>query len=148
MQLFNRYPAAVAKLSGGDAMPCLCGTVRFYPMHGNVLIETDVAGLPDTESGFFAMHIHEGSNCLGEGFPQAGNHYNPKRLPHPRHPGDLPPLLSCDGRAYQIVMTDRFCLSEIVGRTVILHSDPDDFRSQPSGNAGVKIACGKICPGM
>ena len=46
--------------------------------------------------------------------------------------------------AFQIFLTDRFTICEIVGRTVIVHSGPDDFTTQPSGNAGSKIACGQI----
>ena len=53
--------------------------------------------------------------------------------------------MQCCGRAYLAVRTDRFRVQEIIGRTVVIHSDPDDFRSQPAGNAGTKIACGVIC---
>lgn len=63
---------------------------------------------------------------------------------HPKHAGDLPPLLACQGSAYLSVKTDRFCVEDILGRTVVIHSDPDDFHSQPAGNAGKKIACGVI----
>ena len=48
------------------------------------------------------------------------------------------------GKAYLKVLTGRFRLEEVIGRTVILHRDPDDFHTQPSGNAGTKIACGVI----
>jgi Cu-Zn family superoxide dismutase len=50
----------------------------------------------------------------------------------------------CKNRAYLSVLTDRFNVSDIIGRTVIIHNMPDDFTSQPSGNAGEKIACGVI----
>lgn len=60
------------------------------------------------------------------------------------HAGDLPPLLSCQGNAYLSVKTDRFSVNEIIGRTVVIHSNPDDFHTQPAGNAGKKIACGVI----
>lgn len=63
---------------------------------------------------------------------------------HPKHAGDLPPLLECKGQAYLSVKTDRFTVDEIIGRTVIIHSDSDDFSTQPTGNAGRKIACGVI----
>ena len=72
------------------------------------------------------------------------SHYNPKNQPHPSHAGDLPPLLSCKGSAYMQVKTDRFRICDIIGRTVIIHSDIDDFRTQPSGDAGEKTACGVI----
>ena len=49
------------------------------------------------------------------------------------------------GNAYLSVKTDRFSVSDVIGRTVVVHSNPDDFHSQPAGNAGTKIACGVIC---
>ena len=58
--------------------------------------------------------------------------------------GDLPPLLSCNGNAYMTVKTDRFKVKDIIGRTVIIHYRADDFRTQPSGDSGEKIACGII----
>ena len=103
-----------------------------------------ISGLPDTEAGFFALHIHEGGDCNGAGFPGTGGHYDPNGREHPRHAGDLPSLLSNHGSAYLAVLTDRFRVEEVIGRTVVIHDQPDDFRSQPSGNAGDKIACGVI----
>ncbi|MBQ4317365.1 MAG: superoxide dismutase family protein, partial [Clostridia bacterium] len=104
----------------------------------------DISGLPNTSSGFFGFHIHEGNNCLGNKFENTGNHYNPNRLPHPLHAGDMPPLISCNGNAFLAFFTDRFSIDEIIGKTVVIHSNPDDFTTQPSGNAGTKIACGVI----
>ena len=77
-------------------------------------------------------------------FADAKTHYNPKSCPHPYHAGDLPPLFSANGYAYSAVLTDRFTVDEIIGKTVVIHSSPDDFTTQPSGNAGRKIACGVI----
>jgi len=145
MWIPNRRPGAVANVAGSKAAPCLYGKVKFYPMGNAVLVVADICGLPETETGIFAMHIHEGDSCEGNGFSQTGNHFNSKDVPHPRHAGDLPPLFSCHGRAFQTVLTDRFCLSDIMGRTVIIHDGPDDFHSQPGGAAGGKIACGVIC---
>lgn len=107
-------------------------------------MEAEISGLPQTEANFFAFHIHQGDNCKGEGFSGSGGHYNPDKTDHPEHSGDLPPLLSSKGRAYMAVRTDRFRWQEIIGRTVIIHKAPDDFHTQPSGNAGEKIACGII----
>ncbi len=137
-------PAAVAKLRGDGEHPDLRGTVKFIPQCGGVLVIAEVSGLPESEAGFFALHIHEGGDCCGRGFPNTGGHYNPDNRPHPRHAGDLPPLLSCGGSAYLAVQTNRFRAEDIVGMTVVIHDKPDDFRSQPSGNAGGKIACGVI----
>ena len=138
-------PSAYAKITGDGAAQGLTGTVRFYQFPGGVLVEADVLGLPNNADGFYGFHIHEGAACSGDGFSSTGSHYDPTGQPHPRHAGDLPPLLSRGGRAYMTVMTDRFSISEIVGRTVAIHGNSDDFRSQPAGNAGSKIACGVIC---
>lgn len=139
-------PAAIAQITGSEEYPKLGGTVRFCPVPEGLLIEADIHDLPETETGFFAFHIHEGGDCHGQGFPNTGMHYNPEKKPHPLHAGDLPPLLSCGGRAYSQVLTGRVRLEEIMGRAVVIHGGPDDFTSQPAGNAGKKIACGIISP--
>ena len=56
----------------------------------------------------------------------------------------MPPLLANNGYALQAFLTNKYCVDEIIGRTVIIHAKPDDFTSQPSGNAGEMIACGEI----
>ena len=56
----------------------------------------------------------------------------------------MPPLLGANGYAFGAFVTDRFTISEIIGRSVILHAHPDDFTTQPAGGAGQKIACGEI----
>jgi Cu-Zn family superoxide dismutase len=137
-------PCAIARVAGGEQAPCLCGTVKFYRTGKNVLVVADICGLPDSETGIFGMHIHEGDSCMGADFENTGSHYDPDGRPHPNHAGDLPPLFSCRGNAFLAVMTDRFCLRDILGRTVVIHSQADDFRSQPAGNAGEKIGCGVI----
>ena len=53
-------------------------------------------------------------------------------------------LLLCGGGAYLAVLTDRFSVADVLGRTVVIHSGADDFHTQPAGNAGTKIACGVI----
>lgn len=104
-----------------------------------------VSGLPrEGETGFFGLHIHQGENCSGADFSGIGSHYNPSEQAHPEHAGDMPPLLWCRGNAYLSVRTDRFSVIDIIGRTVVIHSDPDDFHTQPAGNAGKKIACSVI----
>ncbi len=137
-------PSAIACIRGGDAHPALRGTVRFIPRENATMVIAAITGLPDTDTGFFAFHIHEGGSCHGAGFPDTGGHYDPNGREHPRHAGDLPSLLSNHGSAYLAVLTDRFQVGDVIGRTVVIHSQPDDFRSQPSGNAGSKIACGVI----
>ena len=139
------YPNAVAIIKGGDAAPALHGRVEFYQKSNGVLVVVNVDGLPkDNESGFFAFHIHEGKSCQGDDFAETLAHYNPQSTPHPMHAGDLPPLLECNGIAYMSVLTGRFSVKEIIGRTVVIHNGADDFTTQPAGNAGRKIACGII----
>lgn len=140
-------PDAIAHLRGGRDYPEIQGVVRFYQRADGVLVEVRVRGLPRTETGFFAFHIHAGGSCAGEGFPESGSHFDPGHALHPNHAGDLPPMLGDFGRAYLQVLTGRFLVGEVLGKTVILHAQPDDFHTQPSGNAGTKIACGVIRQG-
>lgn len=138
-------PCAIARIAGGEQAPCLHGTMKFYKTGKSILVVVDVCGLPDNDTGIFGLHIHAGEGCRGADFSETGAHYDPAGRLHPRHAGDLPTLLSCDGKAFMAVMTNRFCLEEVLGRTVVVHSGPDDFRTQPAGNSGEKIACGRIC---
>lgn len=141
----DTYPDAIATIRGGDAAPDLRGSVLFYQEDACVLVVAEIFCLPaNSKTGFFALHIHEGSSCSGADFAATGSHFNPAVVPHPRHAGDLPPLLRCQENAYLAVRTDRFHVQDILEKTVVIHSDPDDFRSQPAGNAGTKIACGVI----
>lgn len=135
---------AVAVLRGGESAPQMGGRAQFFAHPDGTLVVVTVWGLPESETGFFALHIHEARDCGGVGFSDTGGHYNPKGKSHPMHAGDLPPLLSAGGSAYLAVLTDRFTVGDILGRTVVIHSNPDDFHTQPAGNAGEKIACGVI----
>ena len=148
----TRYPCcpdAVAFIRGDSENPRLSGQVRFYQERGSVLVEAEIFGLPkNNEAGFFALHIHEGDHCTGKKFSETGGHYNPEETSHPKHAGDLPPLLSTkDGYAYLSVLSDRFTVKEIIGLTAVIHMNPDDFATQPSGNAGSQLAMGRIVPG-
>jgi len=145
MRYCEKCPDAVAQISGGVEAPQLSGSVQFYQEIGCVRIVARISGLPKTsKTGFFGFHIHQGRMCSGADFSGTEGHYNPTEQTHPNHAGDLPPLLGCGGKAYLSVKTDRFSVKEIIGRTVVIHSDPDDFYTQPAGNAGKKIACGVI----
>ena len=145
MRYCKNKPDAVARIAGGEEAPQLSGCVQFYQENGCVLVAARISGLPrESETGFFGFHIHQGESCSGADFSGTGSHYNPMDQMHPVHAGDLPPLLACRGIAYLSVKTDRFSVDEIIGRTVVIHSDPDDFHSQPAGNSGKKIACGVI----
>lgn len=147
MYTCSRHPDAIACIKGGPEAPNLLGEVRFYQKRNHVLVVAQISGLPsEHSSGFFAMHIHEGLSCAGKQFEQTGSHFNPTGMSHPSHAGDLPPLLSCHGTAYLAVQTDRFSVPDVLGHTVVIHSGPDDFHSQPAGNSGFKLACGVIHP--
>ncbi len=149
MQYCRKCPDAVAQIHGGIEAPQLSGCVQFYQKSGCVLIEARITGLPtESETGFFGFHIHRGASCSGTDFSGTGSHYNPAEQAHPKHAGDLPPLLQCRGNAYLAFRTDRFSVNDIIGLTVVIHSSPDDFHSQPAGNAGKKIACGVIRRGL
>jgi Cu-Zn family superoxide dismutase len=119
-------------------------------------VEIEVEGLPpfkpatsrSPQIGPFGLHIHEHGHC-GEGggkepFALAGGHYNPDHQPHGNHAGDLPVLFSNNGAAQMSVYTSRFKPEQVIGRSIVIHQSPDDFRTQPSGNSGLRIACGEI----
>lgn len=149
--LLNRPPQAWADLRGDVLHPGIYGIALFHQTPDGVIVAVDVSGLPSAQGAcsgrFFAFHIHEGSACRGSAtdpFSAAGSHFNPTGCPHPFHAGDLPPLLGCDGDALSVFLTNRFRVDEVVGRTVIIHDQPDDFTTQPAGNAGSRIACGVI----
>lgn len=166
MRIAKNMPEAYAKIKGNSSYPDIEGTVSFYDFYGGTMVVAEIYGLPDGKNpknenqtdkkqsvenavngNFHGFHIHAGGSCSGtpeEPFKNADGHYNPKNTAHPNHAGDLPPLLANDGVAFSAVYTDRFHPEEVVGRTVIIHENPDDFMTQPSGNAGAMIACGEI----
>lgn len=137
-------PEAIAKIRGGGEASKLQGIVEFYEFSSFVFVKVNIKALPHSDSGFFGFHIHEGNSCGGTDFSDTKSHYNPENKPHPSHAGDLPPLLFCNGGACMSFTTDRFRVKDIIGKTIVIHSSPDDFTTQPSGNAGTKIACGVI----
>ncbi len=151
LRCIKARPQAVAEIKGNKDYPHIRGNIWFYNTRGGVLVRAEITGLPkgmdNCDSPIFAFHIHSGNTCSGnhtDMFANAGTHFNPYNCPHPYHAGDLPPLFSADGNAVLEVLTDRFTISQIIGKTVIIHSGPDDFTTQPSGNSGDKIACGVI----
>ncbi len=154
MEYLQEIPAACAVIKGSEKYPDIQGRVDFYDVHGGTVLVARVSGLPEEDmeehTGFFGFHIHEGNSCTGNGedpFADTKGHYNPEQVSHPKHAGDLPPLLADHGNAWMSVYTTRFFPEDVVGRTVVIHSMPDDFRTQPSGDSGEKIACGLIVPG-
>lgn len=141
-------PTAIACIHGGEEFPAINGTVSFYPLQDGIIVSASIHGLPTKNESFrdaiFGFHIHEGTSCTGNDFSDTGAHFDLHAAPHPYHSGDLPPLFASHGRAYMEFWSDRFRIRDILGRTIIIHRNTDDLISQPSGNAGKKIACGKI----
>ena len=149
--VLRRSPDASAEINGSFDNPDIHGTIRFYQTPHGVIAAAEIRGLPvppgQCAGPIFGFHIHEGNSCTGnlqDPFADAKTHYNPHGCLHPHHAGDLPPLFGNGGYAISLFLTDRFSVSEIIGKTVIIHSSADDFTTQPSGNSGAKIACGKI----
>lgn len=147
----QRVPDACAKIKGITQYPKINGKVCFYSVHGGTVVESEIYGLPENEKqmigNFFGFHIHEGDSCSGDEkdlLKNTGGHYNPLNVEHPNHAGDLIPLLSVGDKAWSSFYTGRFYPEDIIGKTVVIHDMPDDFRSQPAGNSGKKIACGVI----
>lgn len=146
-----RKAHAVAKIKGSPKHPDLNGIAGFSQTKDGVLVSVFVKGLPKADNmckkPIFAIHIHSGGSCSGnetDYFADALTHYNPDNCSHPYHAGGMPPLFGANGSGFSMFLTDRFLLKQIIGKTVIIHSDPDDFTTQPSGNSGEKIACGVI----
>jgi superoxide dismutase, Cu-Zn family len=129
------------------------GTVEFKQSGGKVLVSGEVRGLkPGQEHGF---HVHEKGDCSSPDGNSAGGHFNPTAQPHGahgagmHHTGDLPSLKA------DAVGTVRFNFEsasiavgsgviDIVGKGLIVHANPDDFKTQPTGNAGARLACAVI----
>lgn len=148
MLLSEDEPDAVAILKGNNDNSDINGIVKFYALpESGILIAVEISDLPDGRDEdtptFFAFHIHETGDCTGA-FERTGNHYNPNNVPHPEHAGDLPPLLSNDGYVWTVFYDSFLTLPMILNRSIVIHQNPDDFTTQPSGNAGEKIACGVI----
>lgn len=142
---------AEAEVVGSKEYRNIHGIVYLKQRDDGVIVTAEIKGLPHSdkkcESKVFGFHIHDGYACTGnktDEFADAGMHFNPKMCTHPFHAGDLPPLFENCGYAYMSFLTNRFTVEEVIGKTIIIHGNPDDFNSQPSGNAGLKIACGII----
>lgn len=138
---------AIAVINGNRDYSNIKGKAEFYQINGGVLVLLEVENLPQNQTGnFFAVHIHSGENCNqdenGEFFDTP--HLNLNQSTHPNHTGDLPVILSNNGYAFSVNLTDRFNVSDIIGKTLMIHEHADDFRTDPSGESGLKIACGLI----
>ncbi len=131
------------------------GRAVFTPSGAGVHIVVDVHGLPPGPKG---VHIHETGACTPPAFTSAGGHFNPdgrqhgSENPQGSHAGDLPNLVvAADGSGHLVVTTDRVALGsrrtslfDADGSALIVHSGPDDLKTDPTGNSGGRIACGVI----
>jgi Cu-Zn family superoxide dismutase len=132
------------------------GEATFEQKGNKVHVVIFVQGLkPGQEHG---LHIHEAGDCSSPDAMSAKGHFNPFGKPHgqpgtpERHAGDLPALKAAqNGRAKVDTELDIITVTagpaSIIGKAVIVHADPDDYKTQPTGNAGARLACGVIRPG-
>lgn len=151
MQHQHGGPQAASTLSARSGSQ-VSGTVRFAQHGDHVMVNVDVSGLqPGREHGF---HIHDKGDCSAPDALSAGGHFNPTGKPHgaqdaDHHGGDMPALKAdAAGRAVAHFHLTGVTLADgptsIVGRSLIVHKDPDDYKTQPTGNSGARMACGLI----
>ncbi len=128
------------------------GTVMFHQRGDEVHVHARVSGLkPNQEHGF---HVHENGDCSGGDGMNAGGHFNPTGKPHgsqdgEHHVGDLPSLKADAGGVADVKFVVKGLLigsglTDIVGKGLIVHVQPDDYKTQPTGNAGARVACAVI----
>jgi Cu-Zn family superoxide dismutase len=128
------------------------GTVTFTPGADGVQVHAELTGLTPGKHGF---HIHEFGDCSAADASSAGAHFNPTNQPHAapdaaaRHEGDMGNVeADSSGNAkldyvdHQISLTNGEKLA--IGRSVIVHTKPDDLKTQPTGDSGARVACGVI----
>lgn len=132
------------------------GMVQFSQTGDKVRVSGEVRGLkPNGEHGF---HVHEKGDCSSGDGMSTGGHFNPAGKAHgahdnnEHHAGDLPSLRAdATGSARFNFESTTVSVgagpADVVGRGLIVHRDPDDFKTQPTGNAGPRLACGVIVKG-
>lgn len=151
--LYGSQPVAQAQLEARSGSQ-VSGVVTFRPQGDKVLVEARISGLTPGEHGF---HLHDAGDCSAADASSARGHFNPEGGPHghhmrhhsEHHAGDLPNLVAdANGQANYKAEVGGLKLDNspqgIVGRSVVVHADPDDYHSQPAGNSGKRVACGVI----
>ena len=130
------------------------GTAELTATPRGVLIELEITGLPSNQ--WVAFHVHETGSCdHNSGHESAGGHFNPTEKEHGflskngPHAGDMPnQYVPADGILRAQVLNDEVELNQgktgILGRALMIHAKADDYESQPSGDAGPRLACGAI----
>jgi Cu-Zn family superoxide dismutase len=144
---FGRAVAVLHPTEGNE----VSGIVTFTKVADGVKLVADVNGLAPGRHGF---HIHEYGDCSAVDATSAGGHFNPLGMPHgaptdaKRHLGDLGNLIADSLGQAHYERTDTMLVlngpNSIIGRAVIVHAGEDDLVSQPTGNAGPRVACGVI----
>lgn len=145
-----RVAKAVAEVRAlGDSG--VTGKVTFTRQQDGVLVEAELSGLTPGEHGF---HVHEFGDCSMADGKCAGGHWNPTGAPHggpddaKRHVGDLGNITADQSGKGMYKRVDKMLAlggpHSIIGRSVIIHAGRDDLKSQPSGDAGARVACGVI----
>lgn len=134
----------------------LVATADLSKADGGVHVEMDVDGLPE---GTHAFHVHEKGVCEPPDFESAGGHYNPTDMKHGKlnpegpHAGDFDNIeVDENGKAHVAFTTEQISLGKDKentlytgeGTSLVIHADADDYKSQPAGDAGDRIACGVI----
>ena len=146
---------AEAKLSGTYADTTVDGTVKFDTgPDGKVVMTLDIT-VPAKAGKPIAVHIHEHGNC-GDTAKLAHDHWNPTNAQHGKwgsasfHAGDIGNIqLNANGKGTLSLATDLWTLGgqpakNILGKAIIVHGGTDDYKTQPSGDAGTRIGCGVI----
>jgi Cu-Zn family superoxide dismutase len=125
------------------------GTAQLTDLGGEKLrVEVSARNVPPGEHGF---HVHEAGDCSAPDASSARGHYNPLGRRHghydrpEHHAGDLPNLVAdAQGNVQYSTEVQGLTLNDVVGLSLVIHADPDDYMSQPAGNSGKRIACGVI----
>ena len=144
-------PMAVASLTPTEGNQ-VRGLVMFHAMADHLMVHAKLTGLkPNAEHGF---HVHETGSCASADGNSAGGHFNPDGQAHgpqnaPHHAGDMPSLKAdANGSVDQKFMLTGVAVAagptSVVGRSVIVHAQADDYLTQPTGNSGARIGCGVI----
>ena len=131
------------------------GEATFREESGKVNVEIMIVG---AEPGPHAVHLHEKGDCTAPDGASAGGHWNPTHENHgkwgtaPFHRGDIGVIdVGADGKGTLTLTTELWTIggapeTDVVGKAVIVHAKADDFTTQPTGNAGGRIACGVVEP--
>lgn len=130
------------------------GTATFSEKNGMVTFEAKISGL---KPGVHAIHIHEKADCSSGDAASAGGHWNPTLTKHGKwtdadhHKGDIGNFTADEkGNGTITLKTDEWCIGcgdtnkDILGKGLIVHDKADDFITQPTGNAGARVACSAI----